>query len=410
VAAGAHHSYALRSDGTAASWGRNYRSELGDGTTTQRARPVSVLGVAGATSLGSGRDMGVVTLADGRVKAWGHNAYGQLGDGTKIDRTSSVFVPGVTNAVKSAGGGATFGVVLVGDGAVANQPPTARITGACTDLSCPFSGSASTDDGSITGYAWNFGDGTTGTGTSAPHTYVDPGTYTVTLTVTDNLGATGTDSLLVTVAAPPASAVAFRAAAALDGNTNAATVVVPAAVRAGDRLVLIATTNTTSTATTPAGWTLLSSAVDGVEMKSSVWTRTATSTDAGSTVRVALSAVSKTSLAVTAYSGAGPVTTLTSAVQGSTASATHPAPAATVAAAGSTVLRYWADKASTVRAWTLPSSVTRRAGTTGSGGGLIAAVAGDTTGVPAGTVAAATATSGLASDKALAWTIVVPPA
>jgi hypothetical protein len=81
-----------------------------------------------------------------------------------------------------------------------------------------------------------------------------------------------------------------------------------------------------------------------------------------------------------------------------------------VATAGSTVLRYWADKASTVRAWTLPSSVTRRAGTTGSGGGLIAAVAGDTTGVPAGTVAAATATSGLASDKALAWTIVVPPA
>ncbi len=116
VAAGAHHSYALRTAGTVASWGRNYRSELGDGTGISRRTPVSVLGVSGATTIGSGRDMGIVTLADGRVKSWGHNLYGQLGDGTTINRTSAVFVPGVTNAVKSAGGGATYGVVLVGDG------------------------------------------------------------------------------------------------------------------------------------------------------------------------------------------------------------------------------------------------------------------------------------------------------
>ena len=41
-----HHSYALRTDGTVASWGRNYRAELGDGnTTTPRHTP-------GAASLG----------------------------------------------------------------------------------------------------------------------------------------------------------------------------------------------------------------------------------------------------------------------------------------------------------------------------------------------------------------------
>ena len=36
AAAGAHHSYALRTDGTVASWGRNYRTEHGDGTSTNR--------------------------------------------------------------------------------------------------------------------------------------------------------------------------------------------------------------------------------------------------------------------------------------------------------------------------------------------------------------------------------------
>ena len=42
--------------------------------------------------------------------------------------------------------------------------------------------------GSIASYAWNFGDGTTGTGESLPHTYAKPGTYSVTLTVTNSAG------------------------------------------------------------------------------------------------------------------------------------------------------------------------------------------------------------------------------
>ena len=44
-------------------------------------------------------------------------------------------------------------------------------------------------DGSIVNYAWDFGDGNNGTGVSPTHIYAALGTYTVTLTVTDNLGA-----------------------------------------------------------------------------------------------------------------------------------------------------------------------------------------------------------------------------
>ena len=64
-----------------------------------------------------------------------------------------------------------------------------------------FDGSGSTDaDGTIAGYAWNFGDGSAhGTGATPSHTYAAAGTYTVTLTVTDDDGATDTVSHDVTV-------------------------------------------------------------------------------------------------------------------------------------------------------------------------------------------------------------------
>ncbi|MFC4111825.1 S8 family serine peptidase [Nonomuraea zeae] len=80
-----------------------------------------------------------------------------------------------------------------------NQPPVASYTSSCAVLACSFNGSASTDpDGTIASYAWNFGDGQTGTGATNAHTYAAAGTYTVTLTVTDNQGATGSVAKQVT--------------------------------------------------------------------------------------------------------------------------------------------------------------------------------------------------------------------
>jgi alpha-tubulin suppressor-like RCC1 family protein len=104
----------LRADGQVNAWGRNYRANLGDGTTTLRTRPVLVRNVADAVSIGSGRDFGQAVLADGRLRMWGDNASGQLGDGTLTRRTTAILVPGVTGAVKAGGGGAAYAVVLVG--------------------------------------------------------------------------------------------------------------------------------------------------------------------------------------------------------------------------------------------------------------------------------------------------------
>ncbi len=62
-----------------------------------------------------------------------------------------------------------------------------------------FNGSASTDNYEIKSYKWDFGDGTSGVGKNASHIYSDKGSYTVTLTVTDESGNSDVDTTAVEV-------------------------------------------------------------------------------------------------------------------------------------------------------------------------------------------------------------------
>ncbi|CCE74741.1 conserved hypothetical protein [Clavibacter nebraskensis NCPPB 2581] len=85
-----------------------------------------------------------------------------------------------------------------------NREPTAVIASTTADLVANLDGRASSDpDGTIASWAWEFGDGTTGTGPSIAHPYAKAGTYQVALTVTDEKGATGRTTASVTVTAPP---------------------------------------------------------------------------------------------------------------------------------------------------------------------------------------------------------------
>jgi alpha-tubulin suppressor-like RCC1 family protein len=94
VSAGSSFASGLRANGTLWTWGFNGNGSLGDGTTTNRSSPVSVLG--GFTDWcqvsTSGHTVGLRT--NGTLWAWGFNGSGNLGDDTIENRSSPVLVVG----------------------------------------------------------------------------------------------------------------------------------------------------------------------------------------------------------------------------------------------------------------------------------------------------------------------------
>src|SRR5206468_2572484 len=69
-----------------------------------------------------------------------------------------------------------------------------------TLITLSFNGSGSVDrGGTITSYAWRFGDGGTASGVSPTHAYATPATYTATLKITDSRGSSASDTAVVRV-------------------------------------------------------------------------------------------------------------------------------------------------------------------------------------------------------------------
>ncbi len=108
----------------------------------------------------------------------------------------------VTDPLGASNTASTTATLTGGGGG--NQSPVARAGGPYTGTAgtaIGFDGTGSSDpDGSITAYSWDFGDNLTGSGPSPSHSYAAAGFYTVSLTVTDNQGATGFATTTASVA------------------------------------------------------------------------------------------------------------------------------------------------------------------------------------------------------------------
>jgi PKD repeat protein len=150
-----------------------------------------------------GTGSGQVTSAPAGI-ACGFTCQAAFGAGTAVTLTAA---PGAGSVFTGWSGDCTGAGACqvtmdqaraVGAGFALNMPPQASFTLTCTGLTCTFDGSGAADpDGSIAGYAWDFGDGASGSGKTVAHTYGRAGSYTVTLTVTDTAGAAGSDAKAV---------------------------------------------------------------------------------------------------------------------------------------------------------------------------------------------------------------------
>jgi PKD repeat protein len=124
-----------------------------------------------------------------------------FGDGSSVTTSNPVVTHTYVSAGKYTAGvvstdnaGGASSPATAGVEAIANEPPTAAFraepsTGTAP-LSVTFTDQSKDSDGQVVAVRWNFGDGATTTERNPTHLYIAPGKFVVTLTATDDNGAT----------------------------------------------------------------------------------------------------------------------------------------------------------------------------------------------------------------------------
>lgn len=84
VSAGFTHTCGVTTDNRGYCWGSNGYGNLGDGTETDRTRPVAVTGGLRFHQISTGQYSTCAVTTDYRAYCWGYNGYGQLGDGSAV--------------------------------------------------------------------------------------------------------------------------------------------------------------------------------------------------------------------------------------------------------------------------------------------------------------------------------------
>jgi len=157
VTAGTDFTCAVKSDATVWCWGLNSSGQLGDGTTTNRNRPVQVLGLTGVTDVDNQSDFACALKSDATVWCWGNGGFGQLGRGSTANSSTPVQVTGLSGVTQISTGYGHVCAVL-SDGTVRCWGWNVNHmlgNGTTTSSSIPISVSGITTATQIQAGAWN---------------------------------------------------------------------------------------------------------------------------------------------------------------------------------------------------------------------------------------------------------------
>lgn len=400
----------LSTDG---SW-RHRTIFVGEGSAPQNQPPTAMAAgsCAGLTCefIGSGSDP-----EGGPLDFSWEFGDGESGSGTAPSHTYDAPDDYLVTLTVTDAAGATATSTVVVEAAQENRTPIAAFTFDCAELTCTFDASGSDDpDGDELELAWNFGDGATESGSTAARTYETAGTFEVTLTATDPLGAVDTLTRVVEAGAGQAGEITPVGVSSVNRNSLTFAVTVPTMTEEGDAIILFLSENKSGTEVTGPGpgWSQLGAPVVDNSSKTSAWYRVAQADDAGDQVTVSADARTKAAATLLVYRGGHPDSPVGAwagaAKQGN--STVHETPSVDNTNDGAWRLSYWAVKSSSITTLTGPSQEVVRDATTGSGGGRILTLVTDGgepegPGSQGGLVAQSDTATGMAST----WTLMLRP-
>jgi hypothetical protein len=229
-------------------------------------------------------------------------------------------------------------------------------------------------------------------------------------TVADEPSKAGSSAGTATKPAKSSSGVKFVGATTLSRNSHKFTAKVPNRTKRGDTLLMFVAQGIRQPIRGPKGWARIGKLSTHKHL-TTIWRKSATSTDAGSKVTVdGPRKFSKAAITVAAYRGAfrtAPVTAVVGKKEKKDAAA-HSTPAVKVAHKNAFAVSFWSDKNNATTRWSTPSGAVRRALVVGSGNGRVSSMLADSGhGVRVKTYKSLTARADKKSATATMWTVIL---